>query len=307
MRGIRVDQPDLLAAVSPNVTAAYRPGQGLRVRGSLHVDRAGVVLSPELPEQRVLSEDVTIVGDDRAPRRPPIDADLRIDLGSRTELVAGALDTRLSGTLRLSTRPERPSRMIGTVTIAEGAYQLYGVPLEIQRGRMDFTGTINNPAVELLAVRRTSDSQQVGIEVSGTLNHLQTQLTSDPPLSETDALAVLITGRTFADASRSSAGDLDRIGNAAAALGLGATGIISRLRKGVGLDELQVSAPLDREAGAIMVGKQLTDRLYARYAYSLFNRTGGLVLRYRVRRNLSLQSEFGVSRGVDLTYHREFD
>jgi len=301
-----VDQPDLLAAVSPDVTIEYLPAAGLRVRGSLLVDRSGVVLTPALPDQLPLSDDVIIVGEDDDARRPSIDADLRIDLGPRTELVAGPLDTRLSGTLRLMTKPARPSQLIGSVQIAEGAYQLYGVPLQIESGRLDFTGPINNPAVQLRAIRQLDDSNQVGVEVTGTLSRLDTRLISNPPRPDTDALAMLITGRSFADASRST-GELDRIGNAAAALGLGATGIISRIREGMRLDELQISAPLDRQAGAIMVGKRLTDRLYARYEYSLFNRSGGLVLRYRVRPSLSLQTELGASRGVDVTYHREFD
>ena len=55
-------------------------------------------------------------------------------------------------------------------------------------------------------------------------------------------------------------------------------------------------APADVPLGSgsqIRIGKQITRRLRARYVYSVFNRTGGLQLRYQVTDRLSLQTEAG--------------
>ncbi|MEJ2131655.1 MAG: translocation/assembly module TamB domain-containing protein [Gammaproteobacteria bacterium] len=71
--------------------------------------------------------------------------------------------------------------------------------------------------------------------------------------------------------------------------------------------EISVEDPLNQESSALMVGKALTPRLYVRYRYRIYQRTSGLILRYRLMRNLHVQSETGEVSAVDFLFTREFD
>jgi translocation and assembly module TamB len=90
----------------------------------------------------------------------------------------------------------------------------------------------------------------------------------------------------------------------AAALSLGlrqALPAVQRLGTSLGLDELTVQSTAS-DAGAVMAGKYLSPRVYIRYSYGLFNRIGGLLLRFRVNERLSLETRSGDQKSMDLLY-----
>ena len=58
-------------------------------------------------------------------------------------------------------------------------------------------------------------------------------------------------------------------------------------------------------ATALVAGKQINSRLYARYAYGVFSRLGTLLLRYRMSRTLTLEAGAGENQSIDVLYSIE--
>jgi translocation and assembly module TamB len=56
------------------------------------------------------------------------------------------------------------------------------------------------------------------------------------------------------------------------------------------------------DAGELMAGKYLSPKLYIRYSYGLFNRLGGLLLRFKVNDRLSIETRSGEQKSMDLLY-----
>jgi translocation and assembly module TamB len=56
-----------------------------------------------------------------------------------------------------------------------------------------------------------------------------------------------------------------------------------------------------------MAGKYLSPKVYIRYSYGLFNRIGGLLLRFKVNERLSIETRSGDQKSMDLLYTVEKD
>ena len=73
-------------------------------------------------------------------------------------------------------------------------YDAYGQSLELERGELLFTGPLDDPTIDVRAVRRVG-ATTVGVQLTGTLLAPSTRVYSEPPMSEADALAYLLLGR----------------------------------------------------------------------------------------------------------------
>ena len=321
VRGTRlrlVEQRDLVASLSPDLWVRMRGGTAgnvAEIGGKVTIDAADIRFASNDAQRGGLSDDVVIhpAVDPRAPpprgNTPPAtafawNADVQVLLGDAVRFTAAGLKTRLTGQLRVLARPPQPLRVLGFVDAVEGSLDTYGVRLVLERGRLDFNGPADNPRVDARATRtldavsatatgQGSGKNLVGVRITGPLQRMNSQLFSEPPRSAEDTLALLVTGQTLAASSDT---DLRAVGEAGLALGvLDALPVTSVLRESLGLDELDVRNPLSRDGGEVRIGKQLTPRLRARYVYSVFNRTGGLQLRYQVTDRLSLQTEAGAA------------
>jgi autotransporter translocation and assembly factor TamB len=94
----------------------------------------------------------------------------------------------------------------------------------------------------------------------------------------------------------------------AAAFGLGvgvANPVLQELGERFGIEEFGIDTGTG--TGAVVAGTRLSERLYARYAYTLATRTSGLQLEYRISDRLSARTETGPVTALDLLYRREFD
>ena len=212
------------------------------------------------------------------------------------------------------TRPSSSASTSATGTLRlDGTYDAYGQKLALERGQLLFSGPVDNPGLDVRAVRtpdtvETVDRVEVGVELTGTLKEPRTRVFSTPAMSEADALSYLLFGRPV---SGNNAGmgteETSTLQTAALTLGLQqALPVVQRFGNTLGLDELTVQST-ETDAGALMAGKYLSPRVYIRYSYGLFNRIGGFLLRFRVNDRLSIETRSGDSESMDLFYTVEKD
>ena len=297
--------PEYRAWASPDITI-FGDAAGWKIGGELLVPRADIKIR-EIPVEAVrVSEDAVVLGDELTDRKSTrIEAATRITLGEKVRVKALGLDTGLTGTLLVRLRPDRDTTAEGKIQLIEGSFATRGQRLAIQKGELTFTGPLDNPIVDVRAVRvieTFEGSITAGIHLYGRAQNLSSTVFSEPAMNEVDALSYLVLGRPLSQATESEGGQLS---SAAVSLGLRqATVLTEQIGQSLGLDQLSLSGD-GGDTTALIAGKKINSRLYARYAYGVFSRIGTLLLRYRLSSRLTLEAGAGEQQSIDILYSVE--
>ena len=233
-------------------------------------------------------------------------ANVQIDLGDDFRLSGMGIDTRLAGQLTLAADgplTQLPT-LTGRVSTVGGTFRAYGQSLTIQRGFVVFSGPIDNPVLDIVALRPnyTSD-QRVGVQVMGSALLPRVRLYSEPALPDNQTLAWLLLGR----AAPESGAEAAMLQSAALALLGGREG--RGLAANFGLDELSFSGGEggSLQSASVTLGKRLSDKLYAAYEHSLAGASGTLMIFYELSRRWTLRGQAGENSAVDLIFRLSFD
>lgn len=300
-----LSRPDRQLTVSGKGRVAVT-GRQVELRGDLRADQALL----ELPKAETLtrSDDVVVLGrQGSVAQSTPLTValDLGLDLGDNFILKGRGLDAQLAGKLRVRAAPRSQPRVTGTVKVAKGSYSAYGQRLTIERGVVDFQGLLDNPGLDILAMRRNQDVA-AGVALTGTALAPRAQLVSEPEVPDTEKLSWLVLGRGTETASSV---DLNLLTAAASAL-LAAGDSVSlqaRIARQTGLDEVGLKGSGELENTVLTLGKRLSAKAYLTYEQGLTG-VGNLVkLNYTLSRRWSVQAQTGRETAVDLFYTLGFD
>ncbi|MDH4108650.1 MAG: translocation/assembly module TamB domain-containing protein, partial [Gammaproteobacteria bacterium] len=269
------------------------------VKGGLLIPNANFVVQEIPAGARKPSGDAVVMGREvdtgGGARRANVDID--VTLGDGVSFAGFGLTTDLAGNLRVQVAPSAPVTGLGRISLVGGRYEAYGQDLEIERGELIFSGPINNPLLDLRAVRRMPDVT-AGIHVTGTPSQLSSEVFSEPAMSEVEALSYLLTGHALATADM---GEGDLMNKAAFALGMSQAGAItSQVRSSLGLETLTLQGGIDDSR--IVAGKRIGGRLLVEYGYGLVDQLGTLILKYQVNERLVLESSTGSVSTLDIIY-----
>jgi translocation and assembly module TamB len=300
---LAVQLPDAEIYVSPDLTV-FAELPDVQVTGTVHIPRARVEIS-QLPGAAITpSRDAVVHGPDAEIeyRSMNVQSDILLTLGEEVEYLGLNLTTKVSGEMRVLRDSDLSTTASGSLMLA-GTYNAYGQTLQLERGQLLFNGPLDDPALDVRAVR-VIDTTRVGVELVGTVKAPRTRVFSDPAMAEADALSYLLLGRPVDGAG---AGETATLQAAALSMGLQqALPGFQRIGQSLGFDEFTVQAT-DTDVGALMAGKYLSPKIYIRYSYGLFNRIGGLLLRFKVNERLSIETRSGDQKSMDLLYTVEKD
>lgn len=298
--------PEAHVFASPDLRVSASSGR-VEINGKVRIPEAQIRLE-DLPAGAVsVSSDQVIVNAQGEPVKPrsaatqPIVAKIEIILGDKVSFRGFGLQAGLEGSVQLESRPGQRTAQ-GSVSLRDGRYEAYGQTLTIERGHLIFTGPVDNPALDFRAVRKVADVT-AGLNVSGTLKQPRSQVFSDPPMPEAEALSYLIIGKPLTGATQSQ-GQL--MAQAALALGVQGSGMITQqLASTLGLDELQLRSGGTLEESSVVLGKYLTPDLYVSYALGLFDQAGTVTLNYRLTDHISLEGKSGENQSMDVIFKIE--
>ncbi len=296
---------------SPDLSIAMRQNR-IDVGGELILPKAQITIK-ELPEASIkVSEDQIIVEatettQDEASRKREIHARVRTVLGDNVRFNGFGLKARIQGELLVIDRPGEATTASGELHIEDGEYRAYGQGLVIEKGRLLFSGgPINQPGLDVRAVRRPKEGITVGVQVRGSLKKPDFRLFSDPNMTQGNQLSYLVLGRPLSGTSGSEGSALSR---ASLALGLrGGNVVAEKIGGSMGLDQFGIDAG---EAGSdsspentsFVIGKYLSPKLYISYGLGLFNQTSSLQLHYTISKHWKFMTESATeTRGADLIY-----
>jgi translocation and assembly module TamB len=309
------NRPDMRLVVDGNGTLGAATQGRLLLKGELTAREGHFEIGPTTAYK--LGPDVVVAGVRQEPpaerfQNVPLAVELDLDLGNRLEVVGRGLDARLAGRVRIATSASRELTARGTIRTVSGTYDAFGQRLTIQRGRLIFDGPIDNPALDVVAMRRNLPVE-AGVEVTGTVNLPRVVLVSDPPVPDGEKLSWLVLGQGL---ERTSGADAAALQAAAATLfGDNRAPIGTTLARRIGLDDISLRAsstgtathggPLGGQV--VAVGKRLSDRLYIIYEQGLSVANNALKIEYVLTRNLTLRGEAGSVSGIGVYYQRSFD
>ena len=307
-----VNRPDMRLVADGKGTLALQGGK-LALTGNISIDEGRIDYAPTQVGR--LSDDVVIVG---APRRTAADAstralplalDLEVDLGNKFQFSADGLDTRLAGSVHVSTTAAGTLAAKGTIRAVSGTFFVFGQRLDIDRGRLIFDGPADNPALDVVALRRNL-AVEAGVEVTGTVRVPRVRLVSNPPVPDGEKLSWLISGQGLDRANR---GDLAALSAASASLlGQGQKPITTQIANQIGLDDISVrgassSAVAGTTGQVVAFGKRISDRLSLVYQQGLTVANNALRIEYALSRTLTLRAEAGVVSSFGLYFRRSYD
>ena len=208
--------------------------------------------------------------------------------------LAGDVDLRLRGTVAT------PS-LQGRISITEGSAIIAGTRYDLQRGDISFTNPVRiEPVIDLSATARVSD-YDITLGLHGTPSKPSVTYRSDPPLPESDVVALLALGRTQNQQRIYTQQQQQALSNPTtdALLGgaLNAT-VSSRIQKLFGAGSVKVDpnylGPFGNSTSRIIVEEQLGRNVTLTYATDV-NTTGQQLL----------QAEIAINRHVSLLVARD--
>ncbi|MFM9901928.1 MAG: translocation/assembly module TamB domain-containing protein [Polaromonas sp.] len=319
---------DRQLTVSGDIQARLQ-GNAADVTGALVVDQARIALPDEGTPQ--LGSDVVVrrasgparvrATPDATPKAPETPSNatatravklaVKLDLGPDFRVQGKGIDTRVGGALTVSGDAANGPRLVGAVNTVGGQYRAYGQRLDVEQGVLRFTGPLDNPSLDILAIRSDAfqTNQRVGVQITGTALIPRIRLYAQPELPDAEKLAWLITGKATASGGAEAA----LLQQAALALiGSKTGGSSGGLVSSLGLDELSFKSGSSNADGttsqaAVTLGKRFSRNFYAAYERSVSGALGTLYIFYDLSQRFTVRAQAGQQSAVDLIYTVPYD
>ena len=197
--------------------------------------------------------------------------------GGPTGTSVGDLNITVGGNIDVTKAADAPLILLGEVDTVRGTYQFQGRRFDLVRGgTIRFTGEEQiNPLLDVTATRLIPNTGvEARVHITGSVKAPELELTSDPPLDESDILALIVFNRPV-----NELGSGERTSLAATAGGIAGGFIASPLGESIGkaldLDLFEITTTTDTgDLGAgITVGQQVGDRAFLKLRQQFGERT----------------------------------
>jgi translocation and assembly module TamB len=193
-QGVRIRYPEGVSSMADANLQVQGTQANMLVSGRILITRFSI--SPDL-DIAALAAQANAVHPVAPPNAPANRVGLNLRIQSSPQLnfqnafakLAGDVDLRLRGTLA------SPS-LLGRISVTEGNATIAGTRYELQRGDITFTNPVRiQPNIDLSATARVED-YDINLGLHGTSDKMSVTYRSDPPLAESDVVALLALGRT---------------------------------------------------------------------------------------------------------------
>lgn len=303
-------EPYARLKVSPDMKLSLEDNR-LSIAGRIDIPK-GAIEVQELPPSAVsVSDDEVIVNKDETASEeektvdkkaegPAMNMDITVVVGKEKVTFTGfGVQGNLKGDLHIGNNMNTQ----GTLSMVDGSYSAYGQELTLRRARLVFVGPVSEPYLDIEAIRKIeADNVVAGIRLSGPASSPDTEIFSEPPMPQQDALSYVILGRPLSDS-----GDQSQVTRAALSLGLAKTNKATKaLGEEVGIRDLKLEAQGSGESSSVVASGYVTDKLSIRYGVGVFEPVSTVALRYDLGRYFYVEAASGLDASLDVFYTRDF-
>lgn len=308
---LMVDVPPMVKVkVIPDMTISASPKQA-RIDGTISLPWGKVVVE-ELPPSAIgVSKDQVILNNQLEPEDSrttipfTVETNINISIGDDFKLSAFGLEGELSGNLNISQRDKGPF-VTGEVNIIDGSYRSFGQDLLIQQGKILMNGPVDQPFVQITAIRNPDNTQNgytAGIKVIGPVDEPSVTIFSEPSLPQANALSYLLRGRDIDGESGGNTVTSTLIG-----LSLAKSGhVVGEIGEAFGVQDLQLDTAGSGDDSQVTVSGYVFPGLQVKYGVGIFDSVGEFTVRYRLMQDLYVEAVSGLDSAVDLLYQFEFN
>jgi translocation and assembly module TamB len=228
-----------------------------------------------------------------------IGMDIDVEVGQERLSFSGfGLNAELAGRVHIG--DDLDTR--GELNLNKGRFRAYGQRLTVRRARLLFTGPIDQPFLDVEAIRQV-DGVTAGLRLTGNVEQPKSEVFSEPAMSQEQALSYLVLGRPLGQGN----GDSNLLAQAALALGLaGSAPLTGGLAEGLGIKDFQLDTEGSGSATSVVASGSLSERLSLRYGVGVFEPASTVALRYELSKRLYLEAASGLASSLDLFYKRDF-
>ncbi|MBU1332645.1 MAG: translocation/assembly module TamB [Gammaproteobacteria bacterium] len=272
----------------------------LALAGTVRIPRGSIVVR-ELPPSTVqVSRDAVIVGQE-APvaENVAINMDVNVEVGQERLSFSGfGLNADLAGRVHIG--DDLDTR--GELNLNNGRFRAYGQRLTIRRARLLFTGPIDQPFLDIEAIRKVDDVV-AGLRLTGSAEQPRSEVFSEPAMSQEQALSYLVLGRPLGQSSE----DNNMLAQAALSLGLaGSASVTNTVAQTLGIQDFQLDTEGSGSTTSVVASGNLSERLSLRYGVGVFEPVNTVALRYELTRRIYLEAASGLASSLDIFYRRDF-
>nr|WP_243458811.1 translocation/assembly module TamB domain-containing protein [Pseudomonas sp. OA65] len=293
-------EPYAVLDVAPDLNITMQ-GEQLSIAGKVLVPKGEITIR-ELPPSTVkVSDDTVIVGHQTEEGKAPLAMAMDIDVIVGQDKLAFSgfgLTANVQGQVHIGDNMDTR----GELWLNDGRYRAYGQRLTVRRARLLFAGPIDQPYLDIEAIRQTDDVI-AGIRLSGSAEQPTTQIFSEPAMSQEQALSYLVLGRPLSTTGE----DNNMLAQAALGLGLmGSSGVTSSLANNLGIDDFQLDTQGSGNTTSVVASGNLSEKLSLRYGVGVFEPANTIALRYKLSKKVYLEAASGVASSLDIFYKRDF-
>ena len=293
---IRVaDVPEAQIDASPNLEFNIN-GRKIEVTGVVTVPYAKIVPADLTGAIRSSSDEVIVGQEQTDPlKRFEVVSTITLSLADHVSIDTTGLTGRLTGNMTVRSGYDKVTTATGELNIEQGKYTAYARKLDIQRGRLIFTGgPVVNPGIDIRAIKVFPDVT-AGVNVRGTLLQPRISFFSDPSLTQSQIVSLILAGGSLETAQNRQPGAGNEL------LAQGGAILAQQLGSHVGIEDVSLESDLANET-SLVLGRYLSPRLYVSYGIALTQQLNVLKLRYSLGDRWTIKTEVGQARGADLVY-----
>jgi translocation and assembly module TamB len=286
--------------VAPDLKISLKNDR-LAVAGKVRIPRGDITVR-ELPPSTVkVSDDTVIIGSQTEEGKPPMAMAMDIDVvvgEDRLNFSGFGLTAKVQGQVHIGDNLDTR----GELWLNDGRYRAYGQKLDVRRARLLFAGPLDQPYLDIEAIRKTDDVI-AGIRLSGSAEQPTTQIFSEPAMSQEQALSYLVLGRPLSTTGE----DNNMLAQAALGLGLmGSAGVTSDIANKLGIRDFDLDTQGSGNNTAVVASGKITEKLSLRYGVGVFEPANTIALRYLLSKKVYLEVASGVASSLDIFYKRDF-
>lgn len=286
--------------VSADLKASGTP-QRNRIEGEIRVDSLAIEVSGGLPPSATVIPVTIYPRPGAAPLNPPTQRnndrqtwsalDVTITIPPQMTVSGRGLESTWSGDLKVGGGVSNPL-VTGQIRAVRGNFSMVGKRFVLSEGLIAFDGSRPpNPNLTIIFTY-TGREAVANVEVRGTASEPRVNLTSTPPMPESDIISAVLFDRRSAELSAAEA--LEVATSLAALTGGGdpGAGITAEVRQALGLDVLSFGSNQDGQP-TLDAGRYITEGVYVGVRQGLTAGSSSVAVQVDLTDNIQLETDVG--------------
>jgi translocation and assembly module TamB len=265
-----------------------------------------------LPEGAVQVSDDEVIVDQKvqATKKVPFDydVDLKLIVKNDVRIESFGLASKIAGDLAIKMGQGAPIIATGELNLIEGTYLAFGQDLIIRTGQIGFSGSIEQPYLNIKAIRNpenTANDVIAGVTLTGNVEQPTLKIFSEPAMDQGQALAYLLNGQPLGEGDSSSDAMLAQL-----LLSQGVSrseGVVSKVGETFGLSDVSLSSKGSGDNTKVEISGYVAPSLQVKYSVGIFDSLSEVAVRYQLLSQLYIEITSGLSQNVDVLYKFDWD